>query len=405
MNINKERLCNTLNHIGEIGKSEDGINRVAFSDTYFAAREEVKNIMESHGLTVRMDSAGNIFGRRSGSDNSLPVIMVGSHLDTVKNGGLYDGNLGVSAAIECISALDDCGIATDHPIEVAAFNAEEGSELGGTFGSRVAMGLQRLDLPDIDKKLSIYGLTPDDIRSSAIDYGVHCYMELHIEQGINLYNEHIPVGVVEGIVGITRYKITVCGEANHAGTTPMAFRKDAVVAAAQLITVINAKAVQIGDPFVATVGKLSVTPNSVNVIPGKVEMILEIRDMSKERIESYFNDIRQAAAKIEGVSISFEPYSDKGSVVLNKGMMHLFEDVCDSLNIKYRRMFSGAGHDAMEIAKKVPTGLIFIPSRDGISHSKDEYSSLDDMVIGTQVLYEALIKADKIECIEKYIES
>ena len=400
MNINKERLCNTLNRIGEIGKSEDGINRVAFSDTYFAARNEVKNIMESCGLAVRMDKAGNIFGRRSGSDENLPVIMIGSHLDTVKNGGLYDGNLGVSAAIECINTLNDKGISTAHPVEVAAFNAEEGSELGGTFGSRAAMGLQRLDLPDIDKKLNIYGLTPDDIRASVINYSIHCYMELHIEQGINLYNEHIPVGVVEGIVGITRYKITVSGEANHAGTTPMAFRKDAMVAAAKLIEVINLKAGRIGDPFVATVGKLSVAPNSVNVIPGKVEMILEIRDMSRERIESYFNDIRQAATELDGVSVSFEPYSDKGSVVLNQSMMHIIEDVCRNLNTPFKRMFSGAGHDAMEIAKKTPAGLIFIPSLDGISHSKDEYSNPDDMAVGADILYQALLKADLRKIIE-----
>lgn len=394
MNINKQRLLNTLVKIGETGKKTDGINRTAFSDAYFVAVDVVKNIMEDLGLTVRRDKAGNIFGRRNGLDDKLPVILIGSHLDTVKNGGLYDGCLGISAALECIATLNEQGKTTLHPIEVAAFNAEEGSELGGTFGSRVAMGQQNLSLPDIDKKLAIYGLTADDIRSSAIDYGIHCYIELHIEQGINLYNEGTAVGVVEGIVGITRYRITVTGEANHAGTTPMAFRKDALVAASHLIIDIHERAKQMGDPFVATVGKISVVPGSVNVIPGSVEMILEIRDMSKERIDEFFNNIKDNTASMAGIDITYEPYSDKGSVKLSKEMISVCEDACVENNISFKRLFSGAGHDAMEVAKKVPAGLIFIPSKDGISHSKDEYSTPEDIATGAEVLYECMLKVD-----------
>lgn len=396
MKINEERLLNSIIEIGEIGKMyNSGISRIAFSEEYFVALKELKNLMKKRNLKVRIDDVGNIFGRRSGKDESLPVIMVGSHLDTVKNGGLFDGNLGIMAALECISLLNDNNILTDHPIEVVGFNAEEGSELGGTFGSRTAIGLQNFDLSQIDKKLSIYNLTRNDLLNSIIKYDIHSFLELHIEQGIRLYNDGISIGLVNGIVGITRYKITVLGESNHAGTTPMAFRKDALVSASELIISIFEIAKEMGDPLVATVGKLEVFPNSVNVIPGKVEFILEIRELSKDKINDYLEKIKVLASQIINSTIKFELYNNKDSVLLNGELTSIFEKVCNVKNFSYSKMVSGAGHDAMELAKKFPTGLIFIPSKDGISHNKDEYSFDNDIITGTEVLLDSILLIDK----------
>ncbi len=329
MIINSKRLFNTINNIGLIGSVDDfGISRTAFSKEYFTALKELKKLMEERNLNVRVDAVGNIFGRRNGINDDLPVIMIGSHLDTVKSGGLYDGNLGIMVALECISILNENNILTNHPIEVVGFNAEEGSELGGTFGSRTALGLQSLDIPQIDEKLSIYSLNRNDILSSKINYNIHAFLELHIEQGIRLYNDNISIGIVNGIVGITRYKVTVLGSANHAGTTPMKSRRDALVSSSKLIQYIYEKAISFGDPFVATVGKLEVFPNSVNVIPGKVEFILEIRDISKDKINNYINELKQTALGIVDCDIEFNLYNDKNSILLNDKLISILENVC-----------------------------------------------------------------------------
>lgn len=396
MKIDSKRLFSTIHTIGKIGeKSNLGISRIAFSNEYFKALEELKNLMEMRNLNVRIDNVGNIFGRRNGIDNKLPVILIGSHLDTVNNGGLYDGNLGIMAAIECISILNDNNILTNHPIDVVGFNAEEGSELGGTFGSRTALGLQSLDIPNIDEKLSKYSLNRNDIASSQIDYNIHGFLELHIEQGIRLYNDKISIGIVSGIVGITRYKITVSGSANHAGTTPMSMRHDALVSASKLITYIFNMANDFGDPFVATVGKLDVFPNSVNVIPGKVEFILEIRDIYKNKIDDFIKEIEKVALKIPDFDINIELYNEKESILLNEKLISIIQSACKSKQYSYNIMVSGAGHDSMELAKKVPTGMIFIPSKDGISHSKDEYSTEEDIIKGTEVLLETILLFDE----------
>ena len=396
MKINSKRLMKRIKQIGAIGLTDNGANRVAFSREYFQGIEALKEFMEHEGLEVRTDKVGNIFGRRKGKNENLPVILIGSHMDTVKNGGIYDGSMGVAAALECISVLSDNEIYTEHGIEVVGFNSEEGGELGGTFGSRAAMGNQSLEIPSIDKKLSAYNLTKTDILDSKVDYDLKCYLELHIEQGIQLYNEGLRIGIAEGIVGITRYKIKIKGEANHAGTTPMRFRKDALVGASKLIILINEIANTISDPFVATVGNIENIPNSVNVIPGEVNLILEIREMDKNIINVFVESIREKADNIEGYEISFEIYNDKESVYLNRNIAEITERICNNKGVSYKRMYSGAGHDAMEMAKRTPSGLIFIPSKDGISHSKEEYSLEDDIANGSEVLLNLILEMDKL---------
>lgn len=394
MKINTERMMKSLRQVGEIGRTETGITRTAFSRAYKLGAEELKTQMESAGLAVRADTVGNLFGRKEGSNPELGTILIGSHLDTVVNGGLYDGNLGIAAALECMRALKDHDTVLRHPVEVVAFNAEEGGVLGGTFGSRCAMGNQRLDVDGIDDKLKTIGLRRDDILLSKIDYPIEKYVELHIEQGNILEKKQLQIGIVEGIVGITRFQFVIEGKANHAGTTPMEERKDSLVAASKIIALIYESALKEEKPFVATVGKIENEPNSVNVVPGKTSFVLEMRDMEKSKIDWFMEHLKKEAAKLKDYIIDIIPYSDKGSVYLDSGLCDQLETVCEKNGLAYQRMFSGAGHDAMELAKCVPSALFFVPSHLGISHNPEEFTSEEDIQTGAQCLLDYLLEID-----------
>jgi hydantoinase/carbamoylase family amidase len=397
MKVNEKRIRENILKVGEIGKDENGgISRIAFSKEFNEASNVLISLMEEAGLEVSRDKLGNIFGKRNGSDNSLPAIMIGSHLDTVKNGGLFDGNLGIAAALECINVLNDNNQVTSHPIEIAAFNAEEGSELGGTFGSRGLCSLINLEEKDLKEKLGIYRLTVEDLKEAAKDVkGIKAFLELHIEQGGKLEKNKNSVGIVEGIVGITRYKVIVKGEANHAGTTPMSLRRDALTGAAKLILEIDSIARNAGDPFVTTIGKMELFPGSVNVIPGRVEFVLEMRELSQDRIDKLFTEIQKAAKTLEGVDVDFEILIKKPPVKLDYKIVDVIENECKAGNVKYERMPSGAGHDAAAMAEKVSTAMIFVPSKDGKSHCAEEWTEWEDIVIGTETLLNTLIKIDQ----------
>ena len=394
MKINLDRMMTSLRKVGEVGKTEEGINRTAFSRAYKLGADVLKGEMEEAGLEVRVDTVGNLFGRLKGKSQNDDVIMVGSHLDTVVNGGLYDGNLGIAAALECVKTIRENSVMMNHNIEVVAFNAEEGGPLGGTFGSRVAMGNQSINLDGIDDKLKQLGLRKEDILLARIDYPIRNYIELHIEQGDKLYREKNQIGLAEGIVGITRFQVTVEGQANHAGTTSMKSRRDSLVKACELISFINSYALQQEEPFVATVGKIENHPNSVNVIPGRTTFIVEVRDMGKKRIDAFLSQLRKQAEKIKDFTVTISLYSDKGSVMLDKGMIDWLEKVCIKNELSFCRMYSGAGHDAMELAKKCPAALIFVPSKDGISHNPGEFTSEEDIQAGTQLLLDYIVELD-----------
>lgn len=395
MDINIDRMMTSLRKVGEVGKTEDGINRTAFSRAYKLGAEVLKGEMEEAGLEVRVDTVGNLFGRLQGSLKDEGVIMIGSHLDTVVNGGLYDGNLGIAAALECVRSIRDSGSVMNHTVEVVAFNAEEGGPLGGTFGSRTAMGNQSVSLDDIDDKLNQLGLRKEDILLARIDYPVCNYVELHIEQGDKLYKDNVQIGIVEGIVGITRLKVVVQGQANHAGTTGMKGRKDSLVEACRLISFVDLYAKKQEEPFVATVGKIENEPNSVNVIPGKTTFIIELRDMGKERINTFISEFKKQTEDAQGYDVDVSLYSDKDSVMLDRSMADLMEKVCIKDKYSFRRMYSGAGHDAMEMAHKCPAALIFVPSKDGISHNPDEFTSEKDIQTGTKLLLDYVMELDK----------
>lgn len=397
MNVNKTRFMNNLKLIGEIGKEEGaGITRIAFSKEYYYGLDQLEALMINSGLEVYKDKVGNMFGKRAGITKDAPSILTGSHLDTVKNGGLYDGNLGVIAALEVINMLNDNNITTSHPIEIVAFNAEEGSEMGGTFGSRVMTGRQNLDEKNIEEKLALYGLTKDDVKESIrSEDEFAAFLELHIEQGGYLEKSNLNIGIVDGIVGITRYLTKVQGEANHAGTTPMNLRKDALVAASKMIVYIDEIAKSYPNPFVATVGQIQVFPGSVNVIPGETKFWIELRDLSQDNIQEVMEKVKDYGKSLDGYGISYELNVNKPAMITNSKINEIVKAICEENQIKYTIMSSGAGHDAKELVYKIPTSMIFVPSKDGISHSPYEFTDEDDLIKGVEVLAKTIIEIDK----------
>lgn len=395
MEVNFERLKRNIINIGEVGKTDNGITRLAYSKEYDVARNKLMDLMVAEDLKVRVDKVGNLIGRRDGNVD-LPTIMLGSHLDTVKNGGLLDGNLGVIASLECISVLNDYNIQTNHPIEIVAFTAEEGSEMGGTFGSRVMMGRQDINIEGLSAKLAHYNMTIQDVEDSIRDTNeLKAFLELHIEQGGILEKEDIPIGIVSGIAGITRYKIIINGEANHAGTTPMYLRKDALLMASKIILKINEISCDMGDPFVSTIGIVELSPSSVNVIPGKVELTLEMRDLEQRRIEQVVDEIEKYVNEESDFKINLQFMIEKPPVKTSSEIIKIIEESCTSQGVDYKIMASGAGHDAKEIANCIPTGMIFVPSQGGKSHCAEEYTDWNQIYIGSNILLQTLLKLDK----------
>ena len=395
MVISADRFLSDLEMLGAIGWVEgQGMDRAAYSTQYAEARSFVQKRMEEGGLATWIDGVGNLFGRIEGSEEGAPAIMAGSHLDAVPGGGKYDGPLGVVAALEAARAIKEQGIALRHPLEVAGFIAEEGGPLGGTFGSRALAGLiQELPSPDL---LARFGLTAEGIEASRRDGGsLCCYLELHIEQGSTLERRGIPVGIPTGIVGISRYAVTVEGEANHAGTTPMKERKDAMRAAADLLSRWF-RWVDTRDDFVCNVGVLSLTPGSVAVVPGKAEFTLEIRSLKDAVMTEAADKFRAFAADMNRCPATVRPTVWKGGVDLAPELQDAVERACSGANIPCVRMPSGASHDANSMAHITSSGMIFVPSASGISHSKDEWTAPEDLARGAEVLTRAILEADRL---------
>lgn len=396
MRVNLGRLKRNLTNVGGVGRvSTGGISRTAYSKEYFQAVNKLGKLMRDENLEVTVDRVGNIFGKRDGR-HDLPSIMVGSHLDTVKNGGLFDGALGVMAALECISILNERQIVTNHPIEIVGFSAEESSEIGGTFGSRSLVGRHNYEEPGLSEKLNKYKLTIEDLRASLRDTkNIKAFLELHIEQGERLDKEGIPIGIVSHIVGTSRYQITIKGEANHAGTSPMDLRNDALVAASRLILQINEMAKKMGSPFVATVGQLSIEPGALNVIPGKVKLDLEMRDTDQERLESAIGQIRGFTKLMKGYEFRFDQISSKPPVKTSPYISKLIERICKDKGVNHKIMASGAGHDAKVLADFIPTGMIFVPSKEGKSHCPEEFTQWEHIELGTGLLLNTILELDK----------
>ena len=399
-----ERMEGRIKALAEFGKNADGgVDRVAYSDADKAGRAYIVSEFEALGLDVRIDAAGNIFARRPGGDPSLKPILFGSHTDSVPGGGNYDGPAGVISAIEAIELLNAAGHQTRHPLEVVVFANEEGG-LVGSLAMTGKLTESALDVvgssgKTIREGTLFIGGNPDALESAIVTPGTYeAFIELHIEQGAFLHEEGLDIGVVEGIVGIGWWDVVIEGFANHAGTTPMNRRRDAMLAAAKLTLAINETATQNTGRQVATVGQIEAFPGAPNVIPGRVEMSLEIRDLEQAKIDAVFAIIEARAAMIAretDTSISFT-YVDVASAPAptDQRLRRIIEDAAKSFGYSYKYMPSGAGHDAQDMVHLAPTGMIFVPSVGGISHSPKEFTEREALAKGADVLAAAILAID-----------
>ncbi len=399
------RLEQRILALGRFGANpEGGVSRVAFSAADVAGREYVVSLMRDAGLAVRIDTAGNILGRRPGGEPGLPAILFGSHIDSVPGGGNYDGDVGVLGAIECVELLNAAARTTRHPLEVVVFADEEGMLLGskamsgelapGSLDERSHSGLAVRD------GLRAIGGDPDRIAAARRrPEELRAFLELHIEQGGILDAQGLDIGVVLGIVGIQWWDVTVEGVANHAGTTPMDRRKDALVSAAQLVLAVKRVVTSVPGSQVGTVGRIAAAPGAPNVIPGRVEMSLELRDLSAAKIASLSASIEGEARAIEaatGTRIAFRRVEATAVPALtDERIRRLIATAADELGLRHRALPSGAGHDAQDLARVTPTGMIFVPSAGGVSHSPREYTSPEQMARGVDVLLRTLLAIDK----------
>ncbi len=400
-----ERLERRIIELGRFGANpEGGVSRVAFSDADIAGREYVKSLMRGAGLEVHVDTAGNIIGRRAGSEPGLATIMTGSHIDSVPQGGNYDGDVGVLGAIEVAELLRTHAIATRHPFEFVVFTDEE----GGIVGSQAMAG--RLPASAFEV-MSHSGLKiGDGIRAVGGDPAriadarrapgsLAAFVELHIEQGAILAESGTDIGVVEGIVGIRWWDVTVEGVANHAGTTPMNRRRDALVAAAELTLAANRIASTTPGTQVATVGRISAEPGAPNVIPGRVTLSLEIRDLDAGKMASIFRAVEAEAKRISGARGTLIRFDEVELALTpaptDERLRAVVESAAASLGLSHRRMPSGAGHDAQDLAHVAPMGMIFVPSQGGISHAPKEYTAPADLANGADVLLRTLLAIDR----------
>ncbi len=407
MTCQRDRLEKDFAELEQFGSLENGgFTRVAFSLEDLAARSWLKETMEAAGLAVFIDAVGNIRGRRAGRLD-LPPIMLGSHLDTVPEGGNYDGSVGVLAALEVIRILNDRKLTTNRPIEVINFSAEESSRFGiATIGSKALIG--KLDLPGLQKLVDKDGFTlyetlkesgyrPDNILHLCQQPGqIHAFLELHIEQGPVLEEKDYPIGIVTDIAAPTRFKIILEGRADHSGNTPMEMRKDALAAASELILGVEQIATtEAGENTVATVGYLYVTPGAMNVIPGRVELGIDIRDVNmadKNKAVSAVTGVIQQVADKRGVDISAERLCHDKPVALSEKIITTLKEAAENIGLPYLIMPSGAGHDAMNMAQVTDVGMIFIPSVGGVSHNIEEFSRMEDICTGTELLLEATLR-------------
>ena len=405
LKVNEQRIANRIVALSKFGMDEKGHGyRVAYTKGDIEGRAWFMELLKKAGLDPTIDAAGNIIGKRKGKSATLKPIGFGSHIDMVPDGGNYDGTLGSISALEVIEILNENNVVTDHPLEVVIFGNEE----GGTIGSKAMTsgltqdGLQQKSQSGLTmaEGIKAIGGNPNNIESCLRKKGdLHAWVELHIEQGGILEKETIQIGVVEGIVGIVHWEVTVEGFANHAGSTPMNMRQDALLAASKFIIAVNEVINSVKGNQVGTVGKMTLQPGAYNVIPGKVLLGLEIRDLSSEKIEMLFSEIEKRATTITRetkTKISFDRQPNESKPALtDKKLQQTINAAAKALGFTTKFMQSGAGHDSQHIASIAPAAMIFIPSMGGISHSPKEFSTATDMANGANVLLQTLLSVDR----------
>ena len=404
--IQRERLAKDFEAMARLTDVGDGINRLAFTGADWAGRQYIVDRMIDAGLTVEADGFGNVIGYKAGKNPDLPVVMVGSHTDSVPNGGNYDGVVGVLSAIEAVRSMTEDNVEHDHTIAVVDFMCEESSRFGAaTLGSKAMHG--ELTLDDlhrlVDKKgISIYealqsrNLNPDGIETMEYTRPVKAFIEIHIEQGKVLEHEQKKIGIVTGIAAPERFYVTIRGNADHSGATPMKLRHDALCGASKMILGIEEIAsMQEEPPVVGTVGVIEVIPGAMNVIPGAVKLGVDIRSISKVARDSVVTLIKEFIDVIcekRGLSYTIEPIAQDHPVAMHPAMIREIEGAVKAVDVEYMTMPSGAGHDAMHWADVVPTGMIFIPCHEGISHNPAEFADMADIITGAKVLDTVLRK-------------
>lgn len=405
LRVNGQRVNGHLTELAQFGKTpEGGTHRVAYSDADLQARQYAMKLMREAKLEVSIDAAGNIVGRRAGSDAARKPLMLGSHIDSVPEGGSYDGQVGSLGAIEVAQTLTENSVRLRYPLEVVIFQNEE----GGTIGSAaLGRGLTEKDLnivtnskKTIREGIKFIGGDPDRLATAVRQRGdLAGYLELHIEQGGILHQEKINIGVVEGIVGVYWWDVTIEGFANHAGTTPMNGRRDALLAAAKYIEAVNRVVTSIPGRQVGTVGKIQAFPGAYNIVPGKVTTSLGLRDLDAAKVQMLFAKIQDEVRQIEkatGTKFDFKSLTASPPAPTDARIRRAIDESAKQLGFTTKLLPSGAGHDAQEIAHLCPIGMIFVPSRDGISHSPREFSTPEDITNGVNVLLHTLLKLDAV---------
>ncbi len=409
--IDAGRLRRRLEHLSTFGRPAGGtfaagVSRVAYSDADLAARAWLLDEIRAAGFIPRLDPAGNVFVRLEGRTAEAAPVLFGSHIDSVPGGGNFDGDLGTLAALDVLQAVRAAGVIARHPLEMVLWAHEESTAFGtGTACSRIVAGDLKAGVLDQEwnglrrrDAISRIGGDPARIEAAVRPRGAwHAYVELHIEQGGTLDRAGVPVGIVEGIVAIHRYDVVVEGMANHAGTTPMDGRQDALVAASQLVLAVREIAAARQGRQVGTVGRLEVEPNSPNVVPGRVALSVEFRDLAPATIEALGEAVRARAAAIAsqtGTRIAMTLASSNPPALAHGGVQAAIGGAADRLGLDTRRLQSGAGHDAQMIAALCPMGMIFVPSVGGISHSPRELTSWEDCARGAQVLLQTVLALD-----------
>jgi len=403
LRVNARRLKDTLLELSKIGGTErGGVHRLALTDEDRRARDLLVEWLREAGMEVVVDEMGNIFGRRAGRDPLLPPVMAGSHLDTQPKGGKLDGSYGVVGALEVARTLNDYNIQTDRTFEVVSWTNEEGSRFSPPLiGSGVYTGAFTLDYAysRVDKqgktlgeelrRIGYQGTAPCRAR------GLHAYLELHIEQGPVLEAERKSIGVVEGVVGIVWLDVTVRGQSNQAGPTPMHMRRDPLVAAADMIRSVRNIPLKVGGGLVSTVGSIDVQPNSRNTIPGEVRFTVDLRSPRSENIDralGLLNVEVEYAAKREGVEADVEQVWRIPYTAFSKGCIDAVEASTRMLGYSYMPITSGAGHDAKYMADICDTGMVFVPSIGGRSHCEEEATDWRDLEAGCNVLLHSILR-------------
>ena len=409
--INRRRLLRDLNAVSRIGIGDHGsVTRLVFSIKELRSRQFLIHQMRQIGLQIHIDRIGNIFGRLDGHDAKTPALLVGSHLDTVLHGGKFDGTMGVIAALEAARTLKEQKIVLQSPVEVVCFVGEESSRFGySTLGSSLVAG--EVHAKDLDYAADAQGNKLADILASMGIYRnnlrsmrrepstMKAYLELHIEQGPILEAKKKPIGIVTSIAAPTRFRVVFTGQADHSGTTPMEMRKDALVAASELIVAVEEICRRYSHMekgrVVGTVGAMKIEPGVINAIPGKAELAVDIRSITadaKKRVVRLVQAQIREIARRRKIPAEILPLREEDPVPLDKRLIHMLQECCKSRNIVYEIMPSGAGHDAMQMAKVTPAGMLFIPSRRGISHSPLEWSEPEDICLGAQLLLDSIIR-------------